>query len=189
MTDKRPGGHAQLNPRKEAKRQRTAVKAQVARQQGSRDLQLRTKHLFNAALWLEKLDADFSQGDKGNDAQRGQKRKSFRGRSATHGHLARRFVHDIRGVARKGQLKIAVPIKRRLCKRCDTLLIEGRTVDVKYSENMMTLTCQRCSTPKCFPLKNGPVDIVPLDDFPSDHLTTHTHEAEHSSNDNTNDLS
>lgn len=89
---------------------------------------------------------------------------------------------DLQQVSRKGQLRLAVDLKRTLCKSCNTILIPGRTAthviensskdDRKPWADVLVVTCGVCGGKKRFPVgaaprlsktkrKNAPVVATP----------------------------
>jgi ribonuclease P protein subunit RPR2 len=73
-----------------------------------------------------------------------------------------RLLNHLRGVSRKSQVRLAPRMKHTLCKRCDCLLIAGRTssgMTVNPSKNgskpwadTFEVRCNRCGTVKRFPV-------------------------------------
>lgn len=141
---------------KAAKKARGLAKAQAAKAQGNRDLALRTQHLFRAAAYLSSLrvprraatsnlpaaamrDAGLSAtlDAPRSDAETtdGVDAPETQAADCKLDGLAARYVADLKGVARKAQLKLPIPLKRRVCKRCDGLLLgDGVSVDVVGGE-------------------------------------------------------
>jgi ribonuclease P protein subunit RPR2 len=79
-----------------------------------------------------------------------------------HGRLAHRLSSHIRKVALKGQLRLGTDVKRNLCKRCDMILIPGRTsretVENKSRggrkpwADVLVIECITCSGVKRYPI-------------------------------------
>ncbi|TLS21766.1 uncharacterized protein PpBr36_09208 [Pyricularia pennisetigena] len=76
--------------------------------------------------------------------------------------ISRRFVTDLRQVGLKTQIRMDPSIKRKLCKFCDTLLIEGETC-TSFVENrskdgrkpwadVLVIKCKTCQREKRFPV-------------------------------------
>lgn len=75
---------------------------------------------------------------------------------------ATRLLTQIRGVSRKSQIRLGRKLKHTLCKRCDSLLIPGRTSTesiVNLSKDgkkpwadIFEIRCSTCGTSKCFPV-------------------------------------
>ncbi len=75
---------------------------------------------------------------------------------------ARVMLSHIRGVARKGQVRVAPSVKRSVCKRCDILLIDGHS-STRRTENqsrggrkpwteVLVTTCRSCGSAKRYPI-------------------------------------
>lgn len=76
--------------------------------------------------------------------------------------LALELGSDIQQVSRKGQLRLAVDLKRSMCKSCNAVLIPGRTA-TQVIENpskggkkpwadVLVVTCNLCGGKKRFPV-------------------------------------
>lgn len=75
---------------------------------------------------------------------------------------ASRLLNHLRGVSRKSQIRLAPEMKHSICKRCDSLLLPGRTsteVVVNQSRNgrkpwadIFEIRCVICGTIKRFPV-------------------------------------
>jgi ribonuclease P protein subunit RPR2 len=73
-----------------------------------------------------------------------------------------RLLMHLRGVSRKSQIRLEPKVKHSICKRCDTLLIPGKTRSndlVNYSRNcrkdcddLLEIRCEKCKTIKRFPV-------------------------------------
>ena len=76
--------------------------------------------------------------------------------------LALELGSDIQQVSRKGQLRLAVDLKRSMCKSCNTVLIPGRTATQaienpskggkKSWADVLVVTCNLCGGKKRFPV-------------------------------------
>ncbi|EON66342.1 hypothetical protein W97_05439 [Coniosporium apollinis CBS 100218] len=72
------------------------------------------------------------------------------------------LASHIRSVSRKSQVRLSQDIKRSLCKRCDTLLIPGKTSDSKLANlsyegrkpwaDVLVIQCKTCGAEKRFPV-------------------------------------
>lgn len=72
------------------------------------------------------------------------------------------LASHIRSVSRKSQVRLSQDIKRSLCKRCDTLLIPGKTSDSKLENlsyegrkpwaDVLVIQCKTCGAEKRFPV-------------------------------------
>ncbi|KIW16651.1 hypothetical protein PV08_03839 [Exophiala spinifera] len=73
-----------------------------------------------------------------------------------------RLLSHLRGVSRKSQIRIAPELKHAICKRCDCLLIPGRTSTEiikndsrngnKTWADVLEVRCNKCGTTKRFPV-------------------------------------
>ena len=73
----------------------------------------------------------------------------------------RRLVFHLRGVAQKGQIRLAPSLKRSYCKRCDTLLVPGSTSTSKLDNSsrkgakpcadLLVIHCLSCGAEKRYP--------------------------------------
>lgn len=76
--------------------------------------------------------------------------------------VGRHLLTQMRGVSRKTQTRIPREIKRAVCKRCDTLLVPGRTASAateneskggrKKHADVYVVRCLACGTAKRFPV-------------------------------------
>lgn len=74
----------------------------------------------------------------------------------------RLMLSHIRGIAKKGQVKVSPSIKHSVCKRCDVLLVDGcnsiRRIENQSREgkkawaDVLVITCGSCGTAKRFPI-------------------------------------
>ncbi|KAF2850876.1 Rpr2-domain-containing protein [Plenodomus tracheiphilus IPT5] len=84
--------------------------------------------------------------------------------SLTHSHspVALQLGSDLQQVSRKAQLRLAVDLKRSMCKSCNTILVPGQTA-TQYIENgskagkkpradVLILECRYCTSKKRFPV-------------------------------------
>lgn len=76
--------------------------------------------------------------------------------------VALQLGSDLQQVSRKAQLRLSVDLKRTMCKRCNTILVPGRTA-TQTVENMskhgdkpwadvLVLVCKTCDGRKRFPI-------------------------------------
>lgn len=75
---------------------------------------------------------------------------------------ATRLLNHLRGVSRKSQIRLAPDMKHSICKRCDSLLLPGRTsteVVVNQSKDgqkpwadIFEIRCIKCGAIKRFPV-------------------------------------
>lgn len=76
-------------------------------------------------------------------------------------NLSRVFISHMRGVSLKTQTRLSIPVKRSLCKRCDTTLIAGVncTQEIRNESrgrkkpwaDVLVIRCLVCNTEKRFP--------------------------------------
>ncbi|KEF61222.1 uncharacterized protein A1O9_02787 [Exophiala aquamarina CBS 119918] len=79
-----------------------------------------------------------------------------------HGSETIRLLSNLRGVSRKTQIRLAPRVKHTMCKRCDALLIPGKSSNkaiVNPSKNgakswadLFEVQCNQCGTIKRFPV-------------------------------------
>lgn len=123
-------------------------------------LHSRTSFLFQAAIYLRKAadaipksDAVFIQ-----NSNEGEKTEACK---VTDG-LSRRMISHMNGVSRRAQIRASIPVKRRVCKRCQGLLLPGLTSTV-YMENqsrggkkpwadMFVVDCSACGFRTRYPV-------------------------------------
>ena len=77
-------------------------------------------------------------------------------------NMARHLVTEVRSVSRKGLIRPSPRMKQTMCKRCDTLLVEGDTCKTlvenpskdgkKPWADMMVIECNICGHVKRYPL-------------------------------------
>jgi RNase P subunit RPR2 len=76
--------------------------------------------------------------------------------------LSRFYLHNFRSVARKQVLRVDSPIKRTICKRCESLLVPGVTSEHRIENkskdgkkkwaDVLVVECKACGTVKRFPV-------------------------------------
>lgn len=79
-----------------------------------------------------------------------------------HGLEAMRLLSQLRGVSRKTQIRLAPTMKHTLCKRCDSLLVPGKTSTERVVNeskdgrkpwaDVLEIECVKCGTIKRFPV-------------------------------------
>jgi ribonuclease P protein subunit RPR2 len=77
-----------------------------------------------------------------------------------HCPLALQLCSDLQQVSRKAQLRLSVDLKRTMCKRCNTILVPGRTATQTIENtskggkkpwaDVLVLTCKLCGGNKRF---------------------------------------
>ena len=178
------------------KKAKGIAKAQAAKSLGNRDLTLRTQHLFRAAAYLKSIgtrlqsrhttQAEHESSIAPPDSDVMQTSDEKMDTASSFGELnglVARYVSDLKGVARKAQLKLPIPLKRRVCKRCDNLLVDdGVTLEVldprrstatagesaattrQGDARLLVMTCARCGAKKHFPLRKGLPEVASITD-------------------------
>ena len=85
--------------------------------------------------------------------------------------LALKLGSDLQQVSRKGQIRLSVGLKRSVCKRCNSILIPGRTATQEVENpskggkkpwaDVLVVQCKTCDGRKVFPIcpKNQPRKI------------------------------
>ncbi|KAI1614088.1 RNAse P Rpr2/Rpp21/SNM1 subunit domain-containing protein [Exophiala viscosa] len=125
------------------------------------------KHLHSRLSFLHQaatLLATTTRAGASADAETGSSTKDLR-RESTTTQLkseATRLLTQIRGVSRKSQIRLGPKFKHTFCKRCDSLLIPGRTSSesiVNASKDskkpwadIFEIRCSTCGTIKRFPV-------------------------------------
>lgn len=126
----------------------------------SKHLHARTTFLYQAAAYLNlqtsPVQAAANVGITGDspiveDTKRLQ----------AHSPIALELGSDLQQVSRKAQLRLAIDVKRTICKRCNTILVPGRTA-IQTIENsskngrkpwadVLSIECKLCGGKKRFP--------------------------------------
>ncbi|KIX10120.1 uncharacterized protein Z518_01201 [Rhinocladiella mackenziei CBS 650.93] len=125
-----------------------------------RHLHSRLSYLHQAATFLATADTQKSSAPKNEGV-------------TTHASLApgidsqipseaTRLLAHLRGVSRKSQIRLGPTVKHSICKRCDTLMLPGRTSSemiVNSSKNgqkpwadIFEVYCTQCGSVKRFPV-------------------------------------
>jgi ribonuclease P protein subunit RPR2 len=129
----------------------------------SKHLHARTTFIYQAATYLtlqttsdETADATTSNSNKDAPARTQSQRVP------SHSPLALQLGSDLQQVSRKAQLRLSVDLKRTLCKRCNTVLVPGRTASQTIENaskkskkpwaDVLVLTCGTCEGRKRFPV-------------------------------------
>ncbi|KAK9236589.1 RNAse P Rpr2/Rpp21/SNM1 subunit domain-containing protein [Lipomyces kononenkoae] len=129
-----------------AKKEKKSIPA-LSKSLKNRDQYLRTSFLYQASVLM--ANAAQANPELANTATK-----------AT-APLARYYASQMKAVARKSVIRLDPNIKRSICKRCDTILIPGRTC-ATFVENesigsvphadVLTHTCKVCGGQKRFPI-------------------------------------
>lgn len=131
------------------------VKPPKAKGVPNKHLHARTTFLYQAATHLS-LRSSYSE-----DIPSGAMPVSNASNEA-HSTLALQLGSDLQQVSRKGQLRLAMDLKRSMCKACNAVLIPGRTA-TQTMENMskggkkswadvLVIECLLCGGKKRFPV-------------------------------------
>jgi ribonuclease P protein subunit RPR2 len=125
-------------------------------------LHSRISFLHQAAAYLLAATAE-SQGRlvASEDSSARETSMKRRNRNANHAQ-SRYLVNQIQGVSRKSQIRLGRDVKHSICKKCDVLLIPGRTSlhqvrnesrdGAKTWADVFEIRCLKCDTVKRFPL-------------------------------------
>jgi len=62
--------------------------------------------------------------------------------------LSRRYVEHILNLSRKYNLRLPREMKRSICKECHTILIPGKTAQVRLKKGKVVVKCLRCGSYK-----------------------------------------
>lgn len=86
-------------------------------------LHSRISYLHQAASYLDSVSPE--TGSKTRSKRRGDQART----QATHNQFnqSNHLINQLHGVSKKSQIRLSKDLKRSVCKRCDTLLIPGRT--------------------------------------------------------------
>ncbi|EUC46597.1 hypothetical protein COCMIDRAFT_92417 [Bipolaris oryzae ATCC 44560] len=133
------------------------VKAPKAKGIPNKHLHARSSFLYQAATYLTLQTAEAA--DTPQDKQAAPK-------SPNRLSLALSLSSDLQQVSRKGQLRLAVSLKRTLCKSCNSVLIPGRTATHRIENeskcgkkpwaDVLVVTCGVCAGQKRFPAGAAP---------------------------------
>lgn len=126
----------------------------------SKHLHARATFLYQAATYLTLQTASSKAANDLNTDEAVAEAHSHV--SSTHSPLAIRLCSDIQQVSRKAQLRFAVDLKRTICKRCNTVLVPGRTATQTVENvskggkkpwaDILVLECTTCGGKKRFPV-------------------------------------
>lgn len=140
------------------------VKPQKSKGIPSKHLHARTTFLYQAATYLT-LQTTSNKIMSSTILDSEMDRNSVQTRSehaSGHSPLALQLGSDLQQVTRKAQLRLSVDLKRSLCKRCNTVLIPGRTATQSVENlskggkkpwaDVLVLACMTCDGRKRFPV-------------------------------------
>jgi ribonuclease P protein subunit RPR2 len=138
------------------------VKAPKAKGIPNRHLHARSTFLYQAATYLT-LQTATQDNEALTGVTRGERvAPRDDSNNQKHSPLALQLGSDLQQVSRKGQLRLAVDLKRSLCKRCNTILIPGRTATQTIENpskggkkpwaDVLVVSCNLCGGIKKFPV-------------------------------------
>jgi ribonuclease P protein subunit RPR2 len=137
------------------------VKAPKAKGIPNKHLHARSTFLYQAAtyLTLQTATQDNEVSSKVTQSEHGALHGS---KIQRHSPLALQLGSDLQQVSRKGQLRLAVDLKRSVCKSCNTVLIPGRTATQSIENpskggkkpfaDVLVVSCNLCGGSKRFPV-------------------------------------
>ncbi|KAF2131176.1 Rpr2-domain-containing protein, partial [Dothidotthia symphoricarpi CBS 119687] len=128
----------------------------------NKHLHARTTFLYQAAAYLTLQTASKHAQSAASDTEHAHGTEQTKSRSQNHSPLALQLGSDLHSVSRKGQLRLAVDLKRSMCKSCNTILIPGRTATQlieNHSKNgkkpwadVLVIECKLCGGKKRLPI-------------------------------------
>jgi len=68
--------------------------------------------------------------------------------------LARRYIDHMVNLSTKYNVRISREMKRNFCKKCHTVLIPGKTAQVRLKKGKIVIKCLKCGTYKRYIYKN-----------------------------------
>jgi ribonuclease P protein subunit RPR2 len=138
------------------------VKPPKAKGIPNKHLHARSTFLYQATTYLC-LQTTIHDNEATTDVTEGAQTASYDGHKIQkHSPLALQLGSDLQQVSRKGQLRLAVDLKRSICKSCNTVLIPGRTA-TQTIENLsrggrkpwadvLVIACNLCGGKKRLPV-------------------------------------
>lgn len=141
------------------------AKSQVSKKDGSNVPQ---KHLYSRLSFLHQAATLLTKAER--HPRRPQIRQSHLSGSSPKGlgnareglPESTKLLSHLRGVSQKSQIRIASELKHTICKRCDCLLIPGRTsTEIMKNDSrngnkpwadVLEVQCNKCGTVKRFPV-------------------------------------
>ncbi len=135
------------------------------------------KHLHSRLSFLHQAASHLATATANNKKSLEQANSTIDKRTPAVREITSRTCHDstrlliqLRGVSRKSQIRLSPEVKHSICKRCDALLIPGKTSSesiVNSSKNgkkvcadVLEIRCNKCETVKRFTVgvKRGRAD-------------------------------
>jgi ribonuclease P protein subunit RPR2 len=128
----------------------------------------RVSFLYQAAALLETSTSGLAEKVSREGLEPGADKKICTKQSVVEPQLrgmSRQLLTALRSVSKKSSMRLSQDMKRTICRRCDTLLIEGRTLnstienksrgEKKTWADMLVMKCSVCGNEKRFPV-NAP---------------------------------
>ncbi len=66
---------------------------------------------------------------------------------------ARRYVEHMRNLSQKYKVRLPKEIKMYFCKKCNSILIPGKTSQVRLKKKKIVIKCLNCGNYKRYPYK------------------------------------
>ncbi|CBX92942.1 hypothetical protein IAQ61_008678 [Plenodomus lingam] len=127
----------------------------------NRHLHARTTFLYQAATYLT-LQTIEGRGIKSPIAVEKSVVDDDASLPHSHSAVALQLGSDLQQVSRKAQLRLAVDLKRTMCKSCNTILVPGQTATQRIENtskggkkpraDVLVLQCCYCGSKKRFPV-------------------------------------
>jgi ribonuclease P protein subunit RPR2 len=130
----------------------------------SKHLHARTTFLYQAAtyLTLQTTHIDTATATTSISSKDDATTPHHSQHVSSHSPIALQLGSDLQQVTRKAQLRLAVDLKRTMCKRCNTILLPGRTATQTVENtsrdgskpwaDVLVLACKTCDGRKRFPI-------------------------------------
>ena len=141
------------------------VKAPKTKGIPNKHLHARSSFLYQAATYLT-LQTSPPCPIASHIPQDNQPGSNAHPKSHLRSPIALALGSDLQQVSRKGQLRLAIELKRSLCKSCNTVLVPGRTAThaienlskggSKPWADVLIVTCGVCGGKKRFPVGAAP---------------------------------
>jgi ribonuclease P protein subunit RPR2 len=138
------------------------VKAPKVKGIPSKHLHARTTFLYQAATYLTLKTMPAVPLSDSDEEYRAAAAHTLNHSFPDHCPLALQLSSDLQQVSRKAQLRLSVDFKRTMCKRCNTVLVHGRTATQTIENtskggkkpwaDILILTCKLCGGNKRFPV-------------------------------------
>lgn len=126
-------------------------------------LHSRLSYLHQAANFLATTERHVASGSAHSIGHSSVKIVDGARESNEHGLESTRLLSQLRGVSRKTQIRLTPKVKHTICKRCDSLLIPGKSSHAEVVNlskggdkpwaDVFEIRCHRCGTVKRFPME------------------------------------